>query len=87
MLIQLETPAHEPQTADLWPDDAGGAGQANPISLYPGNPAPLWLMARTQTMGFRHGDLVRTHWRKVWRAMFEVDTDAPESTLLKSTVG
>ena len=72
----LETPAHEPETVDLCHDDAGVAGPANPISLNPDGPAPLWLMARAQTIGFRHGELVRAHRRKVWRAMFEFDLSA-----------
>jgi hypothetical protein len=35
------------------------------------SPAPLWLKARTRTIGFRRHELVQTHWRKVWRSMFE----------------
>jgi hypothetical protein len=48
---------------------------------------PLWLKARGQTIGFRHDDLVRTHWRKVWHAMFEVDMTASEVGSMKFTVG
>jgi hypothetical protein len=83
----LEAPAHEPEAVDLRRDDAGVAGKANRISLNPGSPAPLWLKARAQTIGFRHGDLERTHWRKVWRAMFEVDTAASEAGFMNFTVG
>jgi hypothetical protein len=74
----LEAPAHEPETVGLCHDDDGVAGQANPISLNPDSPAPLWLKARAQTIGFGRGDLERTHWRKVWRAMVEVDMAASE---------
>ena len=72
----LERPAQEPETVDLCHDDAGVAGTANRISMNPGSPAPLWLMARAQMIGFRHGELVRAHRRKVWRAMFEFDLSA-----------
>jgi hypothetical protein len=34
-------------------------------------PLPLWLMARIQTIGFRHDDLALTHQRKVGHAMGE----------------
>jgi hypothetical protein len=77
----LEAPAHKPETVDLCHDDAGVAGKANRISLNPDSPAPLWLKARAQTIGFRHGELERTHWRKVWRAMFEFDLSASKPAL------
>ena len=83
----FETPAHKPETVDLCHDDAGAAGKANRISLNLGSPAPLWLKARAQTIGFGHGDLVQTHWRKVWHAMFEVDMSASEASSMKFTLG
>ena len=67
----LEAPAHEAETVDRRRDTAGVAGNAFRISLNQGSPAPLWQRARNRTIGFRHDDLVRTHWRKVWRSMLD----------------
>jgi hypothetical protein len=41
----------------------------NASTLNPDDPVPLWLKARARAIGFRHDDLVRTHWKKVWRSM------------------
>jgi hypothetical protein len=32
---------------------------------------PLWLEARARTIDFRRDDLVRTHWKKIGRSMFD----------------
>ncbi len=44
---------------------------ANGDSPHRGGPLPLWLTARARTLGIRRDDLVRLHWRKVWRSMCE----------------
>jgi hypothetical protein len=69
MNIVLKTSSNKAEMGDLRHDD-GVAGHAYRIFLTQGSPAPLWLKARARTIGFRHDDLERTHWKKVWRAMF-----------------
>jgi hypothetical protein len=41
------------------------------FSLNRGCPAPLWQRAQVQAINFHHADLERTHWKKVWRSMYE----------------
>ena len=65
----LETPALQTDRVDLRQDDAGVAWNAFRIFLNRGSPAPLWLKARSRTIGFRPDDLERTHWKKVSRSM------------------
>jgi hypothetical protein len=58
----IENPPHRVQTSSR---------RAFQFSLSQSSPAPLWQRARVQADGFHHGDLERTHWKKVWRSMFE----------------
>jgi hypothetical protein len=52
-------------------EGARGAGKAFHFSPSQDGSAPLWQLARIQAIGFRHDDLERTHWKKVWRSIFE----------------
>jgi hypothetical protein len=69
MNIVLKTRSDKAETGDLCHDDRV-TGNACRIFPNQGSPAPLWLKARSRTIGFRHDDLERTHWKKVWRSMF-----------------
>ena len=70
MKTLIEAALHGAETGGFLHDDAGVAGNALRFSLNQSSPVPLWIMARTQTIGFQRGDLERTHWKKVWRSMF-----------------
>jgi hypothetical protein len=86
MMIPVPTPESS-QGSSGWDTWAGLDSSCRTKFLDHGSPAPIWLKARAQTIGFRHGDLVRTHWRKVRRAMVEVDMAASEAGFMKFTVG
>ena len=68
-LLEIRSPKTE--TVDPRRDLAGGAKAACRNSPNQCRPMPLWLKARARAIGFRHDDLVRTHWQKVWRSMVE----------------
>jgi hypothetical protein len=70
MMIPVPAPASSQGSSGL-DICAGLDSSCRTKFLNRGSPMPLWLKARFQTIGFRHGDLVRTHCRKVWRAMVE----------------
>ena len=70
MTTRPEAPAQEVETVGPGHDDLRVVLEAN------GTPPPdhdslvlLWLKARARTIDFRHHELARTHWRKVWRSM------------------
>jgi hypothetical protein len=67
----LESPAHQAETVDLRHDDIGVANKEYRNFLNQGSPVPLWLEARARTIDFRRDDLVRTHWKKIGRSMFD----------------
>ncbi len=69
MMIPVPTPASSEGSSglDTW---AGLDSSCRTKFLNHGGPVPLWLKARIQAIGFRRGDLERTHWKKVWRSMF-----------------
>jgi len=67
----LEFLTHEAGMAGLRRDCAGAARNANGSSPHRTGPVPLWLKARARAAGFRQQELERTHWKKVWRLMFE----------------
>jgi len=66
-----ETPAREVETVDLSRDGGGVIRKINEIYANQGCSAPLWLKTRSRLIGFRRHELERTHWKKVWRSMFE----------------
>jgi hypothetical protein len=71
MNARFEAPAHQAETIDLRHGDAGDASKENRNYPNEGGPLPLWQEARARTINFRHHDLVRTHWKKVWRSLIE----------------
>ena len=71
MNTPLETAAHEAETVDIRHDDVWVVSKAIGTAPNQGSPVPLWLQARVRTIGFRHADLVQTHWRKVCRSVVE----------------
>jgi hypothetical protein len=66
----VEAPLHQAETGGACRRDIRGAGRAFHFSPSQGGPAPLWQRAKIQAIGFRHDDLERTHWKKVWRSIF-----------------
>jgi hypothetical protein len=67
----LEFLTHETGMDGLRRDRAGAGRNANESPPHPAGPVPLWLKARARAAGFRQQELERTHWKKVWRLMFE----------------
>jgi hypothetical protein len=67
----LEFLTHETGMAGLRRDRVGAVWNANGSSPHQAGPVPLWLQARARAAGFRQQELERTHWKKVWRLMFE----------------
>lgn len=65
----LEAPAHEVETIDLCRHEEATGRKPNGRPWNQGSPMPLWLKARAWTIGFGRDDLMRTHWKKVWRSM------------------
>jgi hypothetical protein len=68
---RLEAPAHKVETAVRDHDDIPVVRKAKGNLPDQDSPVPLWLKARARTVNFRHHDLTRTHWKKVWRSMVE----------------
>jgi hypothetical protein len=71
MKTSLEIPACEAETIDFGHDDNGDDWKASGNAPGQAGPEPLWLKARVRTIGFRHADLMRTHWKKVCLSMVE----------------
>lgn len=67
----LEVTAHKTETNALRRTGNESMRQTRENLPPRGGPLPLWLKARAQTLGLRRDDLVRMHWRKVWRSMVE----------------
>ena len=65
----LEVPAHGAETIELGRDDVEIVRTAKGTAGNPSGPRPLWPAARGWLLGIRRDDLVRIHWRKVWRSM------------------
>ena len=66
-----EAPSNKVRIVDPRHDDVEFTGNAYYITLNQGSSMPLWLKARAQTIDFRRGDLVRTHWKKIGQSMLD----------------
>jgi hypothetical protein len=71
MTTPVAAHCHQAKTVDPRRDEIEILDKAEQASLIQGSPKPLWVEARAQTIGFRHDDLVRTHWRKIGRSVHD----------------
>jgi hypothetical protein len=68
MKIRLEATSPKPEPGH---NGAGAVRIMFRFSLNRGCPPPLWQQARIQAINFQHDDIERTHWKKVWRSLYE----------------
>jgi len=71
MSTLLEVSLPEPGTAGRRPESTRCVRRGFQFARSRDSPAPLGPSARTQTIGFRRDDLEQSHWKKVWRSLFE----------------
>jgi hypothetical protein len=65
----LEALLHRAEAVDLHPDSIAVVAKTDGSPLKQSRSEGRWFRPAAQTFDWRHGNLERAHWKKVWRSL------------------